>query len=77
VLQNVWTIQLVESAIAIVQMHKNLLTQTRRAEVDILQATLKLFVKDVLEEAGYSLYGFKQSVFHSLNVDLELEMLMS
>jgi len=77
VLQNVWTIQLVESALAIVQLHKNLLTQTRRAEVDVLLAALKLFVKDVLEEAGYALYGFNQSLFHSLNVDLELEMLMS
>jgi len=44
----VWTIQLVESALAIVQVHKNLLTQTRRAEIDVLQASLKLYVKDVL-----------------------------
>lgn len=61
-----------ESALAIVQVHKNLLTQTRRAEIDVLQASLKLYVKDVLEEAGYALYGFDQSLFHSLNVDLEL-----
>jgi hypothetical protein len=76
VLQNVWIIQLVESALAIVQTHKNLLTQTRKAEIDVLQAALKLFVKDVLEESGYLLYGFSQSLFHSQNVELELQSLM-
>lgn len=77
VLQNVWIIQLVESSLSLIQAHKNLLTQTRRAEIDVLQASLKLFVKDVLEQTGCVLYGFSQSLFHTLNVDLELEMLVA
>jgi hypothetical protein len=49
ILQNVWIIQLVESGLVIVQVQKNLLTQTRKAEIDVLQTSLKLSVKDLLE----------------------------
>jgi hypothetical protein len=76
VLQNIWLIQLVESSLIVVQAQKNLLTLSRKAEIDVIQAGLKLMVRDALEEIGFLLFGFSQSVFHALNVSAEVEYML-
>lgn len=76
VLQNIWLIQLVESSLIVVQAQKNLLTLSRKAEIDVVQTGLKLMVRDALEEIGYLLFGFNQSVFHALNVSAEVEYML-